>query len=225
MRYLMFSLTATALFLLACGDIDNPMVPTAPAGKATVDLSAAECAAAVSLPDGFLEQAREVDPDIDEALLLTTWKAHGCTDWAFWGLIWLVSLDADLNFDVEDYTTPEGDFLLELDGKSAENLTEVEKSALAALLDEPRLAVELECEPVPAAIDVGDGGEFTFPDLPAGHRPPEHTIETVLRVNRPLTLREKRDPKIISSFTPKDFDFLRIEVSSPCESVVSLPSP
>ena len=223
MRYLMFSLTATALFLLACGDTDNPVVSTAPAGKATVDLSAAECAAAVSLPDGFLEQAREVDPDIDEALLLTTWKAHGCTDWAFWGLIWLVSLDADLNFDVEDYTTPEGDFLLALDGKSAEDLTEVEKSALAALRDEPRTKIQLVCDPVPAVINVGDGGEFTFPELSAD--PPEITIETILRVNRPLTLREKWDPEIASSFTSKDFDFLGLEVSGSCESVVSHPSP
>ena len=105
MRYLlMFPLTA--LFLLACGDIDNPVVPTAPAGKATVDYSEAQCAAAVSLPEGFLEQARAVDPDIDEALLLSMWQAHGCADWALWGLIWLASLDADLTFDVEVFTTP-----------------------------------------------------------------------------------------------------------------------
>ena len=222
MRYLLM-ISLTALFLLACGDIDNPVVPTAPAGKATVDLSAAECAAAVSLPEGFLEQARAVDPEIDEALLLTTWQAHGCTDWAFWGLIWLVSLDADLDFDVEDYTTLEGDFLLELDGKSAQGLTEVEKSALAALLDEPRTKIQLACDPVPAVINVGDGGEFTFPELSAD--PPEITIQTILRVNRPLTFRERWDPEIASSFTLKDFDFLGLEVSGSCESVVSHPSP
>ena len=105
MRYLMFSLTA--LFLLACGDTDNPVVPTAPAGKATVDLSAEECAATESLPDGFLEQALEVNADLDAELLLSTWQAHGCADWALWGLIWLASLDADLTFDVEVYETPE----------------------------------------------------------------------------------------------------------------------
>ena len=102
MRYLMFSLTA--LFLLACGDTDNPVVPTTPAGKATVDLSAEECAAAESLPEGFLEQALAADPDIDAALLLTTWKAHGCVDWALWGLIWLASLDAEPTFEIEVYT-------------------------------------------------------------------------------------------------------------------------
>ncbi len=105
MRYLMFSLTA--LFLLACGDTDNPVVPTAPAGKATVDLSAEECAAAESLPDGFLEQALEVNADLDAELLLSTWQAHGCADWALWGLIWLESLDADLTFDIEVHTPPE----------------------------------------------------------------------------------------------------------------------
>ena len=99
MRYLMFPLTA--LFLLACGDTDNPVVPTAPAGKATVDLSAEECAATESLPDGFLEQARAVDPDIDATLLLTMWKAHGCADWALWGLIWLSSLELELELDGE----------------------------------------------------------------------------------------------------------------------------
>ena len=100
MHYLMFSLTT--LFLLA-----NPVVPTAPAGKATVDLSAEECAAAESLPDGFLEQALEVNAELDEELLLTTWQAHGCVDWALWGLIWLASLDAEVTFDVEVYETPE----------------------------------------------------------------------------------------------------------------------
>ena len=99
MRYLMLSLTS--LFLLACGDTDNPVVPTAPAGKATVDLSAEECAAAESLPDGFLEQARAADPDIDAALLLTMWKAHGCVDWAIWGLIWLSSLEVEGDFEIE----------------------------------------------------------------------------------------------------------------------------
>ena len=105
MRYLMFPLTA--LFLLACGDTDNPVVPTAPAGKATVDLSAEECAAAESLPDGFLEQALEANADLAAEHLLTTYQAHGCADWALWGLIWLASLDADLTFDVEVYETPE----------------------------------------------------------------------------------------------------------------------
>ena len=114
MRYLMISLTA--LFLLACGDADNPVVPTAPAGKATVDLSAEECAAAESLPDGFLEQAHAVDPDLDEELLLTTWQAHGCADWALWGLIWLASLDVGPTFEVEVYETPEFKFDFQHDG-------------------------------------------------------------------------------------------------------------
>ena len=56
MRYLiMFSLTA--LFLLACGDTDNPMVSTAPAGKATVD----NCQDLTSVPDDLLESARAID--------------------------------------------------------------------------------------------------------------------------------------------------------------------
>ena len=37
MRYAVFSLTLTALFLTACADPDNPVVYTAPAGKAAVD--------------------------------------------------------------------------------------------------------------------------------------------------------------------------------------------
>ena len=36
MRYAVFSLTLTALFLTACADPDNPVVYTAPAGKAAV---------------------------------------------------------------------------------------------------------------------------------------------------------------------------------------------
>ena len=116
MRCFMFSLAA--LFLLACGDTDNPVVPTAPAGKATVDLSAEECAAAESLPDGFLEQALAVNADLDAELLLSTWQAHGCADWALWGLIWLESLDAEVTFDVEVYTPPPPltDFSHEEDG-------------------------------------------------------------------------------------------------------------
>ena len=108
MRYLLM-ISLTALFLLACGDTDNPVVPTAPAGKATVDLSAEECAAAESLPDGFLEQALAVNADLDAELLLSTWQAHGCADWALWGLIWLESLDAEPTFDidVEVYTPSE----------------------------------------------------------------------------------------------------------------------
>ncbi len=115
MRYLLM-ISLTALFLLACGDADNPVVPTAPAGKATVDLSAEECAAAESLPDGFLEQAHAVDPDLDAELLLTTWKAHGCADWALWGLIWLASLDVGPTFEVEVYETPEFKFDFQHDG-------------------------------------------------------------------------------------------------------------
>ena len=98
MRCLMFSLAA--LFLLACGDADNPMVPTAPAGKAAVDLSAEECAAADSLPAGFLELARQLNADLDEELLLATWKAHQCADWALWGLSWMASLNARVIFTV-----------------------------------------------------------------------------------------------------------------------------
>ena len=37
MRYVLFSLILTALFLTACADPDNPVVYTAPAGKAVAD--------------------------------------------------------------------------------------------------------------------------------------------------------------------------------------------
>ena len=107
MRYLMLSLAAS--FLLACGDTDNPVVPTAPAGKATVDLSEEECQAATSLPASFLEQARQLNPDLDEDLLLSTWKAHGCADEVLWGLSWMVTKDAEVTLDVVIYTPPPED--------------------------------------------------------------------------------------------------------------------
>ena len=105
MRYLMVSLTA--LFLLACGDTDNPVVPTAPAGKATVELSAEECAAAESLPEDFLESALEINPDLDAELLLSTWQAAGCTDEALWAVSLMVNLDAEVTFISTEIPAPE----------------------------------------------------------------------------------------------------------------------
>ena len=108
MRYvLMFSLAA--LFLIACGDTDNPVVTTAPAGKTTVNLSEEECQAATSLPESFLEQARELNPELDEDLLLSTWKANGCDDAVLWGLSWMVTNDAEVTFEVVIYTPPPED--------------------------------------------------------------------------------------------------------------------
>ena len=106
MRYLMSSLTAcfllTALFLAACGDADNPVVPTAPAGKTTTALSPEECAAANSLPEDFLKKALQVNPNVDTETLLSTWKAQGCSDSVLWGLSWVASLGAEVTITTKD---------------------------------------------------------------------------------------------------------------------------
>ena len=102
MRYVLM-LSLAALFLAACGETDNPVVPTAPAGKVAVDLSEEECAATDSLPAGFLELALQANPNLDKETLLSTWKSHGCKDWVLWGLSWVASLDADVTFEVKSF--------------------------------------------------------------------------------------------------------------------------
>ena len=221
MRCFMFSLTA--LFLLACGDTDNPVVPTAPAGKATVDLSAEECAAAESLPDGFLEQALAVNADLDAELLLSTWQAHGCADWALWGLIWLESLDAEPIFDIDiEVYTPSGpvraaqegdrslgDRLLDLADISEEDLTPAQKSDLAGLLAEARTQIEIACDP--------DQGTF--------HHDPANPADIEVILSVPNYRSYPRDEQIfgIPGLGPEDFRLVRYEVRVPCDSRVIHP--
>ena len=195
MRYLiMFSLTA--LFLLACGDTDNPVVYTAPAGKATVD----NCQDLTELPEGFLAQAQKADPSINADDLLTRWQAHGCADWAFWGLIWQASLNADETFEVEAHTTPA--VYEAFREKYSDNETQI------------RPNVEIDCGPV--EVD----------DMAVTGDPPVNTITTTLAVKRAPGQTVIRDKNLyaFSGVEPEDFVFLGLEVSGPCESEVTFSS-